>query len=168
MAKRQKRKRSVFLPLLAVLLVLALAGTVLFSAFREKIDRWEYPQRYEEYVEYYAGKYGIDPMILYAFIRTESINIAFNKLRFFGVERGNGVKTAVNNAVNACSVRLNGELGCTADKLHSLFGGIYKIQIVFNELVAVRILGIVFGVEHAVEQAAGIFEQNGAFAAAHR
>ena len=38
MAKRQKRKRSVFLPLLAVLLVLALAGTVLFSAFREKID----------------------------------------------------------------------------------------------------------------------------------
>ena len=72
MAKRQKRKRSVFLPLLAVLLVLALAGTVLFSAFREKIDRWEYPQRYEEYVEYYAGKYGIDPMILYAFIRTES------------------------------------------------------------------------------------------------
>ena len=31
MAKRQKRKRSVFLPLLAVLLVLALAGTVLFS-----------------------------------------------------------------------------------------------------------------------------------------
>ena len=49
MAKRQKRKRSVFLPLLAVLLVLALAGTVLFSAFREKIDRWEYPQRYEEY-----------------------------------------------------------------------------------------------------------------------
>ena len=56
MAKRQKRKRSVFLPLLAVLLVLALAGTALFSAFREKIDRWEYPQRYEEYVEYYAGK----------------------------------------------------------------------------------------------------------------
>ena len=106
--------------------------------------------------------------VLETFIRTESINIAFNKLRFFGVERGNGVKAAVNNAVNACSVRLNGELGCTADKLHSLFGGIYKIQIVFNELVAVRILGIVFGVEHAVEQAAGIFEQNGAFAAAHR
>ena len=106
--------------------------------------------------------------VLEAFIRTESINIAFNKLRFFGVERGNGVKAAVNNAVNACSVRLNGKLGCTADKLHSLFGGIYKIQIVFNELVAVRILGIVFGVEHAVEQASGIFEQNGAFAAAHR
>ena len=68
----KKQKRSAWVPVTAVLLALALAGTVLFSAFREKIDRWEYPQRYEAYVEYYAGKYGIDPMILYAFIRTES------------------------------------------------------------------------------------------------
>ena len=52
--------------------MLALAGTLLVSAFRDKIERWEYPQRFTEYVEYYAGKYGIDPMILYAFIRTES------------------------------------------------------------------------------------------------
>ena len=57
---------------LALLLVLALAGTLLFSTFRDKIEHWEYPQRFTEYVEYYAGKYGIDPMILYAFIRTES------------------------------------------------------------------------------------------------
>jgi transglycosylase, SLT family len=55
-----------------LLLVLALAGTLLFSTFRDKIEHWEYPQRFTEYVEYYAGKYGIDPMILYAFIRTES------------------------------------------------------------------------------------------------
>ena len=68
----KKQKRSAWVPVTAVLLALALAGTVLFSAFREKIERWEYPQRYEAYVEYYAGKYGIDPMILYAFIRTES------------------------------------------------------------------------------------------------
>ena len=52
--------------------VFILAGTLLFSAFRDKIEHWEYPQRFTEYVEYYAGKYGIDPMILYAFIRTES------------------------------------------------------------------------------------------------
>mgnify|MGYP000093257179 CR=1 FL=1 len=57
---------------LMILLVLALAGTLLFSTFRDKIEHWEYPQRFTEYVEYYAGKYGIDPMILYAFIRTES------------------------------------------------------------------------------------------------
>ena len=48
----KKQKRSAWVPVTAVLLALALAGTVLFSAFREKIDRWEYPQRYEAYVEY--------------------------------------------------------------------------------------------------------------------
>lgn len=72
MPRAKKRRKNILAPLLAVLLVLALAGTLLFSAFREKIDRWEYPQHYTEYVEYYAGKYDIDPMILYAFIRTES------------------------------------------------------------------------------------------------
>lgn len=72
MPKPKKRKRSVLAPILAVLVVLALAGTLLFSTFQDKIERWEYPLRYQEYVEYYAGKYAIDPMILYAFIRTES------------------------------------------------------------------------------------------------
>lgn len=72
MPKAQKRKRSILAPILALLLVLALAGTLLFSTFRDKIEHWQYPQRFTEYVEYYAGKYGIDPMILYAFIRTES------------------------------------------------------------------------------------------------
>ncbi|MCI6786658.1 MAG: lytic transglycosylase domain-containing protein, partial [Oscillospiraceae bacterium] len=72
MPRAKKRRKNILAPLLAVLLVLALAGTLLLSTFREKIDRWEYPQHYTEYVEYYAGKYDIDPMILYAFIRTES------------------------------------------------------------------------------------------------
>lgn len=69
---KTKKKRPLFLRLVLVLLALAVAGTVLLSAFRDKIERWEYPLHYQEYVEYYAGKYGIDPMILYAFIRTES------------------------------------------------------------------------------------------------
>ena len=63
MPKAKKRKRSILAPILALLLVLALAGTLLFSTFRDKIEHWEYPQRFTEYVEYYAGKYGIDPMI---------------------------------------------------------------------------------------------------------
>lgn len=57
---------------LLVLLLVALAATLLFSCFRERIDRWEYPMKYQEYVTYYAGKYSIDPLMLYAFIRTES------------------------------------------------------------------------------------------------
>ena len=35
MPKAKKRKRSILAPILALLLVLALAGTLLFSAFRE-------------------------------------------------------------------------------------------------------------------------------------
>lgn len=57
---------------LAVLLVLALAGALLFALFQDKINRWEYPIQYAEYVTYYADKYDIDPLMLYAFIRTES------------------------------------------------------------------------------------------------
>lgn len=68
MPRRQKLLRT----LLAVLVVLALAGTLLFTAFRRQVDAMEYPCRYSEYVEYYAGKYNIDPLILYSFIRTES------------------------------------------------------------------------------------------------
>lgn len=58
--------------LLALLLVLLVAGTVLFAIFQDKIKRWEYPIEYPEYVTYYADKYDIDPLMLYAFIRTES------------------------------------------------------------------------------------------------
>ena len=73
MAKKATSSRQKLLrTLLAVLVVLALAGTLLFTAFRRQVDTMEYPCRYSEYVEYYAGKYNIDPLILYSFIRTES------------------------------------------------------------------------------------------------
>ena len=55
-----------------LLLLLALAATLLFTCFRERIDHWEYPMKYQEYVTYYADKYSIDPLMLYSFIRTES------------------------------------------------------------------------------------------------
>lgn len=55
-----------------VLLLLVLAATLLFTCFRERIDHWEYPMKYQEYVTYYADKYSIDPLMLYSFIRTES------------------------------------------------------------------------------------------------
>ena len=73
MAKKAKSRRpSLLRTLLAVLVVLALAATLLFTVFRRQVDTMEYPCRYNEYVEYYAGKYNIDPLILYSFIRTES------------------------------------------------------------------------------------------------
>ena len=73
MAKKAKsRCPGLLRTLLAVLVVLALAATLLFTVFRRQVDTMEYPCRYNEYVEYYAGKYNIDPLILYSFIRTES------------------------------------------------------------------------------------------------
>lgn len=57
---------------LAVLLILAAIGAALFAVFQDKINRLEYPIEYAEYVTYYADKYEIDPLMLYAFIRTES------------------------------------------------------------------------------------------------
>lgn len=71
MAKKSVARRFVK-KVAAVLLFLLLAGTVLFAVFQEKINQWEYPIEYAEYVTYYADKYEIDPLMLYAFIRTES------------------------------------------------------------------------------------------------
>lgn len=71
MVKRNRLRRAGKAVLL-VLLVLALAGTLLFACFQDRINRWEYPMKYQEYVTYYADKYGIDPLMLYSFIRTES------------------------------------------------------------------------------------------------
>ena len=38
----------------------------------DRMEQAAYPQKYSEYVTYYADKYQIDPMMLYAVIRTES------------------------------------------------------------------------------------------------
>lgn len=56
--------------LLAVCLVLA--GLLIFSRGLDALDTARYPRQYEEYVEYYAGKYRLDPLLLYSLIRTES------------------------------------------------------------------------------------------------
>lgn len=72
MTKKKSVIRGAFSKVLGVILALAVVGIILFSAFREQIEQWEYPIQYQEYVDYYAGKYGLDPLTLYAFIRTES------------------------------------------------------------------------------------------------
>lgn len=72
MTKKKSVIRGAFSKVLGVILALAVMGIILFSAFREQIEQWEYPIQYQEYVDYYAGKYGLDPLALYAFIRTES------------------------------------------------------------------------------------------------
>lgn len=69
---KRRRFAKICKTIVLVVLILLLVGTALFAAFRQKIDKWEYPIEYPEYVTYYADKYGMDPYMLYAFIRTES------------------------------------------------------------------------------------------------
>ena len=61
-------------PLLAlpVLLALLLAAITLLNRGSDTVMNTAYPRKYDEYVTYYAGKYQIDPYILYSIIRTES------------------------------------------------------------------------------------------------
>lgn len=72
-APRKSRPARRLTPALAALVVLLLAVGILVTTFgRTQIEEMEYPRRYEEYVTYYADKYELDPLVLYAFIRTES------------------------------------------------------------------------------------------------
>ena len=72
-APRKSRPARRLAPALAALVVLLLAVGILVTTFgRTQIEEMEYPRRYEEYVTYYADKYELDPLVLYAFIRTES------------------------------------------------------------------------------------------------
>ena len=84
MAKRQtknKSKRSVLAPsppqmvilrVCMVLLALLLAAITLLNRGSDTVMNTAYPRKYDEYVTYYAGKYQIDPYILYSW-RTASI-----------------------------------------------------------------------------------------------
>ncbi len=53
--------------LLAVMVLLAAMPTLVQLA-----KRWLYPRRNAAQVELYAAEYGLDPLLIYAFIRTES------------------------------------------------------------------------------------------------
>ena len=57
---------------LTVLAALAAACILLFVIADKQSEKLAYPQKYQEYVVYYADKYDLDPLILYTFIRTES------------------------------------------------------------------------------------------------
>ena len=54
------------------LLALLLAAITLLNRGSDTVMNTAYPRKYDEYVTYYAGKYQIDPYILYSIIRTES------------------------------------------------------------------------------------------------
>lgn len=58
--------------LLAVLAMAFMLAVLSLRGGYTQLEEQTYPEKYGEYVEYYAGKYALDPLILYAVIRTES------------------------------------------------------------------------------------------------
>ena len=65
--RKQKRMRR-----LALLLVLALCVALLAPKVWNKVERVLYPRKYETLVEKWADTYDLDPLLVDAFIRTES------------------------------------------------------------------------------------------------
>lgn len=65
----KKRPHKGLVAALCVLLVLCALSA---GDGARALGRFAYPQRYSEYVTYYAQKYEIDPNIVYSIIRTES------------------------------------------------------------------------------------------------
>ena len=74
--KKKKRKsprhrtRRWRLCVIGCLILLLSARLALFGV--KKVENALYPIKYSEFVEYYADKYELDPLLVYAIIRTES------------------------------------------------------------------------------------------------
>ena len=64
------RARRWRLCVIGCLILLLSARLALFGV--KKVENTLYPIKYSEFVEYYADKYELDPLLVYAIIRTES------------------------------------------------------------------------------------------------
>ena len=60
--------------LMKALVLLALVGMVVLSvpSVRDQVEQQFYPRKYQAFVEQWAQVYQLDPLLVYAFIRTES------------------------------------------------------------------------------------------------
>ena len=63
-----------FIKLLVICIIILATWLILFKIIRiqDTILKTIYPTKYEEYVEKYAGEYGIDKYMIYAIIKAES------------------------------------------------------------------------------------------------
>ena len=71
-ARKARRSRQKRLRRLAVLLVLAVCAALLLPGLWKRAERMLYPRKYEALVERWADTYDLDPLLVDAFIRTES------------------------------------------------------------------------------------------------
>ena len=71
-AQKARRSRQKRLRRLAVLLVLAVCAALLLPSLWKRAEHMLYPRKYEALVERWADTYDLDPLLVDAFIRTES------------------------------------------------------------------------------------------------
>lgn len=66
--------RNLFMRRFSLLCTAAiLAGTVLWGpCLRRDVLRWRYPQKYAAIVQHWSKVYGVDPLLIYTVVRTES------------------------------------------------------------------------------------------------
>lgn len=68
---RRKSALVTSIVVVSILLLSVLSGFI-FQAIGDAIDRYRYPQSYDEYVTKYAEKCGVPEYVVYAVIKTES------------------------------------------------------------------------------------------------
>ena len=71
-ARKARRSRQKQLRRLALLLVFAVCAALLLPGLWKRAERMLYPRKYEALVERWADTYDLDPLLVDAFIRTES------------------------------------------------------------------------------------------------
>lgn len=76
MAKRKRKRRSKAPAIGIIIVLLMIMGLGMFVLYQKKgyigPQQFTYPVKYEEYVIKYSNKYGVEPELIYAVIKTES------------------------------------------------------------------------------------------------
>lgn len=75
MSSKQKSKKKVLFSatvLILIALIIAVVGSTLYSIIRERFLYFNYPVKYEEYIDKYAAENSVDKFLIYAIIKTES------------------------------------------------------------------------------------------------
>ena len=69
---KRKSRRYIFVVTSLILIIALLFGNAAYRAAKEKYLLYNYPLKYEEYVEKYSKENGVDKFLIYAIIKTES------------------------------------------------------------------------------------------------
>ena len=126
--KRRKKKVSFLIPLAAALLI-TITVFMLPDFSRNRI----FPQHYSGYVEMYSRKYGVDPKLVYAVIKTES-NFDPNAESDVGAR---GLMQLMSDAFEWVSYRMEDDrdldYDCMFEPEYNIEYGTYLLKLLMDE-----------------------------------